>query len=165
MPTNLYGPGDNYHEKNSHVMPALIKKFYDSKRLNLPKTIFWGSGNPRREFLHVDDLADAAILILENISSDNKLLKDYGEEYLGILNVGTGKDISIKELAEKICSEQNYYGQIEWDLEKPDGTPRKLLDVSKIKELGWEAKIDFSQGIKDTIKCFIEESQNKTIRI
>ena len=165
MPTNLYGPGDNYHERDSHVMPALIKKIYDSKRLNIPKTIFWGSGNPRREFLHVDDLADAAIFVLENISSDNKLLKDFREEYLGILNVGTGKDISIKELAEKICSEQKYYGEIEWDLKKPDGTPRKLLDVSRIKELGWEAKIGFSQGIKDTIKSFIEESENETIRI
>ena len=93
------------------------------------------------------------------------MLKDYDEEYLGILNIGTGKDISIKELAEKICSEQNYDGEIEWDLEKPDGTPRKLLDVSRIKELGWEAKISLDDGIKSTINSFIEESKNKSIRI
>ena len=165
MPTNLYGPGDNYHEKNSHVMPALIKKIHDSKRLNIPKVICWGSGNPRREFLHVDDLADAAIFVLENVSSDNKLLKDENSEYLGFLNIGTGKDISIKELANKICSQQNYNGEIKWDLEKPDGTPRKLLDISKIQQLGWEAKISLNEGIKRTINSFLEESKNNSIRI
>ena len=165
MPTNLYGPGDNYHEKNSHVMPALIKKIHESKRLNIPKVTCWGSGTPRREFLHVDDLADAAIFVLENISSDNKLLKDENSDYLGILNVGTGKDITIRELANKICIEQSFNGSIEWDSEKPDGTPRKLLDTSKLTELGWEAKISLDEGIKNTIKSFIEETKNKSIRI
>ena len=165
MPTNLYGPGDNYHEKNSHVMPALIKKIHDSKRLNIPKVICWGSGNPRREFLHVDDLADAAIFILENISSDNKLLKGENSEYLGIINIGTGKDITIRELAAKICAEHQYKGEITWDKDKPDGTPRKLLDVSKINELGWESKISLSEGIKNTIKSFIKESKTKSIRL
>ena len=165
MPTNLYGPGDNYHEKYSHVMPALIKKIYDSKRLNISKVVCWGSGNPRREFLHVDDLADAAIFVLENVSSDNKLLKDENSEYIGFLNIGTGKDISIKELANKISSEHNYNGEIKWDKGKPDGTPRKLLDISKITELGWEAKISLNEGIKNTIVSFIEESKNKSIRI
>ncbi len=165
MPTNLYGPGDNYHEKNSHVMPALIKKIHDSKLFNIPEVICWGSGNPRREFLHVDDLADAAIFVLENVSSDNILLKDKNSEYVGFLNIGTGKDISIKELANKISSAHNYYGEIKWDKAKPDGTPRKLLDISKIKELGWEAKIDLDEGIKNTIKSFLEESKNNSIRI
>ena len=97
MPTNLYGPGDNYHKKNSHVMPALIKKINDAKRLGISEVICWGSGNPKREFLHVDDLADAAIFVLENVSSDNKLLRDENSEYLGIINIGSGKDITIKE--------------------------------------------------------------------
>ncbi len=165
MPTNLYGPGDNYHADNSHVMPALIKKIHDCKKLSIPKLKCWGSGNPRREFLHVDDLADAAIFVLENVSSENKLLEDENAEYLGILNVGTGKDISIKELAEKICKEQKFKGEITWDINMPDGTPRKLLDVSKIKELGWESKISLSDGIKNTIKSFLEESNNKSIRL
>ena len=165
MPTNLYGPGDNYHEKNSHVMPALIKKFHDAKRHGISEVNCWGSGNPKREFLHVDDLADAAIFVLENVSSDNKFLRDANSEYLGILNIGTGKDISIKELAEKICVEQNYKGLIKWDTNKPDGTPRKLLDISKIKKLGWEAKITLDEGIKNTIKSFIVESKNQSIRI
>ena len=165
MPTNLYGPGDNYHEKNSHVMPALIKKIHDSKKLNIPKVVCWGTGNPRREFLHVDDLADAAIYVLKNISSDNKLLVDKNSEYLGILNIGTGKDISIKELAAKICKELKYNGEITWDTNKPDGTPRKLLNVSMIKELGWEAKISLSKGIKNTIEAFLEESKNQSIRL
>ena len=165
MPTNLYGPGDNYHEKNSHVMPALIKKIHDSKQLNIPEVICWGSGNPRREFLHVDDLADAAIFVLENVSSDNILLKDENSEYIGFLNIGTGKDISIKDLANKISFEQNYLGEIKWDINKPDGTPRKLLDISKIKELGWESKISLNEGIKKTINSFLEETKNKSIRI
>ena len=165
MPTNLYGPGDNYHEKNSHVMPALIKKIHDSKKFNIPKVKFWGTGNPRREFLHVDDLADAAIFVLKNISSDNKLLEDKNSKYQGILNIGTGEDISIKQLAEKICEEQKYNGEITWDKNKPDGTPRKLLDVSKIKKLGWKAKISLSKGIKNTIKSFLEESKNQSIRL
>tara|TARA_B100002019_G_scaffold265048_1_gene254303 strand:+ start:186 stop:1178 length:993 start_codon:yes stop_codon:yes gene_type:complete len=165
MPTNLYGPGDNYNERNSHVMPALIKKIHDSKKLNMPHVKCWGSGNPRREFLHVDDLADAAIFVLENVSSDNKLLKDKDSEYLGILNIGTGKDISIKELAERISKEQKFNGEITWDTDKPDGTTRKLLDISKMKELGWSAKISLSKGLKNTIKSFIEESKNESIRL
>lgn len=165
MPTNLYGPGDNYHEKNSHVMPALIKKIHDAKRRGISEVICWGSGNPKREFLHVDDLADAAIFVLENVSSDNKLLRDENSEYLGILNIGSGKDISIKELADKICIEQNFNGLIKWDKEKPDGTPRKLLDISKMKELGWQANISLDKGIKNTIKSFIEEYKNQSIRM
>ena len=110
-------------------------------------------------------MADAAIFVLENISSDNKLLKDDNSDYLGILNVGTGKDITIRELANKICIEQSFNGSIEWDSEKPDGTPRKLLDTSKLTELGWEAKISLDEGIKNTIKSFIEETKNKSIRI
>ena len=165
MPTNLYGPRDNYHEKNSHVMPALIKKIHDAKRLGISEVMCWGSGNPKREFLHVDDLADAAIFVLENVSSDDKLLRDENSEYLGILNIGTGKDISIKELADKICIEQNFNGLIKWDTEKPDGTPRKLLDISKIQELGWKAKISLDEGIKNTITSFIEEYKNQSIRV
>ena len=164
MPTNLYGPGDNYHPKNSHVMPALIRKIYSAKLQNISTINCWGSGSPKREFLHVNDLADATIFVLENISSDNKLLIDKNNEYLGILNVGTGMDITIKELVSKISKILEYTGKVSWDLEKPDGTPRKLLDVTKLKTLGWESKITLSQGIKDTINSYIQELKNNTLR-
>ena len=165
MPTNLYGPGDNYDLKNSHVMPALIRKFYDAKKKNIKEVICWGTGYPRREFLYVDDLAEASIFILENNyinkkSSDNSLL-----ESDNIINIGTGHDITIKNLAEMIAYELNYKGKIIWETSKPDGTPRKLLDVSKINNLGWEAKVSIEKGVKLTIKHFEEELKNNLIRI
>ena len=132
MPTNLYGPGDNYHPQNSHVLPAMLKRFYDAKIRGLDEIGCWGSGAPRREFLYVDDLADASIFILENISSDNKILYGEKNDFNGTLNVGVGKDISIRELANLISTVVGYKGKIIWDSSKPDGTPRKLLDVSKL---------------------------------
>ena len=164
MPTNLYGPRDNYHPTNSHVLPSLIRKFYNAKVNNLSNVTCWGSGSPKREFLHVDDLAEAAVHFLEKVSSDNNLLFEESR-FNGIINIGTGKDISIKELAELIAKETEYRGQLIWDKSKPDGTPRKLLDVSKANQLGWKAKIDIKNGIKLTIKSFIEELQNGSIRL
>ena len=163
MPTNLYGPGDNYNLNNSHVMPALIKKFYDAKINNKSEVVCWGTGDPKREFLYVDDLAEACIFVLENVP-----FKTEKEHYKinnldGLINIGTGEDISIKNLAEMIARELNYKGKIIWQISKPDGTPRKLLDVSKINKLGWEAKIPLKQGIKLAIYNYEMELQNKSI--
>ena len=165
MPTNLYGPGDNYHLNNSHVMPALISKFYKAKANNDKEVICWGTGSPKREFLYVDDLANAILYVLENISSKNHLINDEGLSIDGILNIGTGLDISIKELAKLISSELKYEGEVIWDVTKPNGTPRKLLDVSKSRELGWTSKITLEEGIKLTIDNFVKEYENKSLRV
>ncbi len=164
MPTNLYGPGDNYHPKNSHVLPAMLKRFYDAKILGLKEINCWGTGSPMREFLYVEDLADAAIFILENVSSENKIFYKEKNNFNGLLNVGSGIDISIKDLATLISSIVGYKGEVAWDLSKPDGTPRKLLDVSKLNTLGWSAKTELKKGIELTLKSFLEESLNKSIR-
>ena len=164
MPTNLYGPGDNYHPQNSHVLPAMLKRFYDAKIRGLEEINCWGSGSPKREFLYVEDLADASIFILENISSKNKIFYDNENNFNGTLNVGIGIDISIKELANLISSIIGYKGRINWDLSKPDGTPRKLLDISKLRKLGWSAKTELKKGIELTLESFLTELQNKTIR-
>ena len=165
MPTNLYGPGDNYNLKSSHVMPALIRKFYEAKLKNKSEVICWGSGTPKREFLYVDDLAEAAIFILENISSESVPNNKFSLNLDSLINVGTGFDISIKNLAEIIAKELNYKGNIRWETNKPDGTPRKLLDVSQLKNLGWQAKTSLEKGIKLTIDNFEKELKNKSIRI
>lgn len=144
MPTNLYGPGDNFDLQNSHVIPALIRKFYEAKKNNAKEVVLWGTGSPKREFLHVDDLADALIFLMENYN-DSK-----------IINIGTGQDLSIKELAEKIKKIINFDGKIIWDKTKPDGTPRKLLDVSKLHGLGWRHKIELDEGLNKTIKWFVK---------
>ena len=152
MPTNLYGPGDNYHHKNSHVMASLIRKFNDAKKMNKKEVICWGSGDPKREFLHVEDLARAVVFALENWDpSDSNAPKNKNGEELTYLNVGTGIDISIKDLALSIAKITNYEGDIYWDTSKPDGTPKKLLDVSRINKLGWEYKIKLEEGIRKTI--------------
>jgi len=143
MPTNLYGTNDNYHPENSHVLPALIRKIVLGKKNNDPTVTIWGTGTPRREFLHVDDLAEACFFLLSN----------YNEK--GIVNIGFGKDVSIKELAELIVSEVGYEGKLIYDTTKPDGTPRKLMDTSKINSLGWGASIELQVGIRKTIKEFI----------
>lgn len=152
MPTNLYGPNDNYDLNNSHVMPALIKKFLKAKKNNYKSVTCWGSGSPLREFMYVDDLAEASIYCLENwdLNSENAP-KDKEGNPLTLLNVGTGKDISIKELALKIASITGFKGDIIWDKSKPDGTKRKLLNINRIRNLGWEAKIDLDEGINRTI--------------
>ena len=164
MPTNLYGPGDNYHARDSHVMPALIRRIYDAKLKNKSEIICWGTGKPKREFLFVDDLAEASIFILENISSTNDFIKSKNNYSDDLINVGTGSDISIKKLAETIAQELGYKGEIKWDTSKPDGTPRKLLDVSKINKLGWFAKTNLEEGIKTTINSYEKEINNKSIR-
>lgn len=140
MPTNLYGPNDNYDLETSHVLPALLRKCVEARRKNTPEVVIWGSGSPKREFMHVDDLAEACLFLMNN----------YDEA--GHVNVGTGRDISILQLAEKIKSVSGYQGKFRHDLSKPDGTPRKLLDVSKINNLGWKAKISLDQGLKMVYK-------------
>lgn len=136
MPTNLYGPNDNYDLEKSHVLPAMLRKFITAKRNNLPEVELWGTGSPRREFLHVDDLATACLHLMEH----------YSEQ--GLVNIGTGEDVTIKELAELIQGIVGYDGSIRWNTDKPDGTPRKLMDVSKINSFGWKASIDLPTGIK-----------------
>ena len=152
MPTNLYGPNDNYHPLNSHVVPGLIRKFSIAKRENLSSVTCWGSGLVCRELMHVDDLAEAVIFCLENwFPSEIDAPKDNSGNPLNYLNVGTGKDISIRELAKKIAEIVKFDGEIFWDKTMPDGTPRKVLDISRLKKLGWESKIDLTSGLENTI--------------
>ena len=165
MPTNLYGPGDNYNLRNSHVMPALIRKFYDAKINNQSEVTCWGTGSPRREFLYVDDLAEACIFILENISSEIHQKDNIKLNLDSLINIGTGEDISIKNLAETIAEELNYKGEINWEITKPNGTPRKLLDVSQINSLGWRAKTTLKEGIKLTISNYEKEFKSNSIRL
>ena len=158
MPTNLYGPKDNYDTKTSHVFPALIRKFYEAKVNSLPSVTCWGSGEPLREFMHVDDLGNASLFVLENWDpNDKKSPRNDDNQPFTYLNVGTGLDIKISALAEKIASALNYEGEIIWDMNKPDGTPKKQLDISKIIKLGWEPKINLDEGIKLTIESFKKE--------
>jgi GDP-L-fucose synthase len=147
MPTNLYGPNDNYDLNKSHVLPALLRKFHEAKQTGAKEVMVWGSGKPRREFLHADDMADACLFLMEN----------YNEA--GIINIGVGKDISIAELAGTIKNITGFTGEIVWDSSKPDGTHQKLLDVSKLTQLGWESKIDFMEGIRSVYKqAFLEDA-------
>jgi GDP-L-fucose synthase len=142
MPTNMYGPGDNFDLENSHVLPALIRKFHDAKLSGASSVTLWGTGSPRREFLHADDLGRACLFLLERYDEDVAI------------NVGVGRDVSIQELSEKIRSAVGFEGQIEWDASKPDGTPRKLLDVTRISDLGWEASVELTEGISATYEWF-----------
>ncbi len=144
MPTNLYGTNDNYHPENSHVLPALIRRIVLAKKNNEPNVIIWGTGTPRREFLHVDDLADACYFLLQN----------YNEK--GLINIGWGEDVTIKELANLITSEIDYKGEIFFDISKPDGTMRKLMDTKKINSLGWFPMIKLDEGIRKTISEYIK---------
>ena len=164
MPTNLYGPCDNYDSTNSHVIPSLIRRFYEAKIKGEESVSCWGSGTPLREFLHVDDLADACLFVLENWNiNDDFSLKDNKGNPLTYLNVGTGKDISIKELAFLIAKMVNFKGKICWDQSKPDGTPKKLLDISRIIEMGWEPKISLEDGLRNTIKLYEKENKFKIV--
>lgn len=142
MPTNLYGPGDNYHPHNSHVLPALIRRFHEAKMQNLPEVVTWGTGAPRREFLHVDDLADACALLMRIAEPPDWI------------NVGSGQDVAIRELSELVAAVVGYEGTIRWDPTKPDGAPCKLLDVSRIKALGWQSRIGLRDGIGKTYDSF-----------
>ncbi|EMO53297.1 GDP-L-fucose synthase family protein [Leptospira noguchii] len=142
MPTNLYGPGDNYHPENSHVLPALIRRFYEAKIKNLPEVIIWGTGKPLREFLYSDDMASACVFLMKNydVTGDPK-----GGEHV---NVGSGIEVSIRELAETVKEVVEYQGLLTFDLTKPDGTPRKLLDVSKLHKMGWKHQVGLKEGIR-----------------
>jgi GDP-L-fucose synthase len=153
MPTNLYGPHDNFDLENSHVLPALIRKFVEAANENLESVTLWGSGNPRREFLHVDDLAAAIDVSLENYDSELHM------------NIGTGEDLSIKELAVLISELTSFNGEILWDISKPDGTPRKVLDVSRIQNLGWSSKISLRNGIQSTIDWYKKNLEIGLVRI
>ena len=148
MPTNLYGPNDNFDLETSHVMPALIRKFHEAKVDNEPEVIVWGTGKPFREFLHVDDMADACVYLMENFNAD-----DIGE----FVNIGVGKDITIGELAELIKEIVGFEGKIKYDTSKPDGTPQKLLDITKLNSLGWKAKISLKDGIEQTYEWYLDQ--------
>lgn len=142
MPTNLYGPNDNYDLNNSHVLPALIRKFHEAKLKNLPSVEVWGSGTPKREFLHVDDLADGCLFLMDNY--------DEAEH----VNVGSGQDVTIKELAETVKNIVDFKGELTFNTDKPDGTPRKLMDVSKLSVMGWDYKIELSEGISTVYEAY-----------
>lgn len=152
MPTNLYGPGDNYHPKNSHVLPALIRRFDEAREAGLAEVEAWGTGSPRREFLHVDDLADACAFLL---GIENP--PDW-------INVGTGTDVTIRELTEMVAAATGYRGRITWNAAMPDGTPRKLLDTSRLTALGWRARIRLSEGIASTYRSFLSEKASGAVR-
>lgn len=145
MPTNLYGPGDNYHPRNSHVMPALIRRFHEAKVDGLKEVDAWGTGSPRREFMHVDDLADACAFLLQ------------ADDPPDLVNVGFGTDVTIRELVELVASVVGYPGRITWDESKPDGTPRKLLDTTRINSLGWRPRISLKDGLRQTYQAFLDE--------
>ena len=152
MPTNLYGPRDNFDLTSSHVLPAFIRRFIEAAETGAEKVTLWGSGSPLREFLHVDDLAKAVMMASENYNSSMHL------------NVGTGEDLSIKDLAHKVATAAGFAGQIEWDPSKPDGTPRKVLDVSRIKALGWKPTITLEEGIASTISWYKEANARGEVR-
>jgi GDP-L-fucose synthase len=146
MPTNLYGPGDNFDLQSSHVLPALVRKIHEAKEAGAEQVTVWGTGRPRREFLHVDDLADAAVFLMQSYDDEE------------IINVGVGEDVSIAELASTVREVVGYAGEITYDRSKPDGTPRKLLDVSRLQALGWQAKIPLREGIEHTYRWYLSEA-------
>ena len=149
MPTNLYGPGDNFDLASSHVMPAMIRKLHEAKLAGAPVVTMWGTGEPKREFLYVDDLADALVFLIDNFKPTREL---------SFLNVGTGVDLTVRELAEKISSIVGYTGKIEWDTSRPDGTPQKLLDVTRLSALGWKAEHSLTAGIEKTYNWYRDQS-------
>jgi GDP-L-fucose synthase len=151
MPTNLYGPGDNYHPKNSHVIPALIRKFHEAKSDNVSKVTIWGSGEPKREFLYVDDMAAACVHVM---NLDNEVYQQQTKPTLGHINVGTGQDLTIKKLAETIAKVTGFKGKIEFDIKKPDGPKKKLMDSTRLNRLGWKSKIGLEQGLKQTYEDY-----------
>ena len=166
MPTNLYGPGDNYNPQNSHVLPSLIRKFFNAKINNLKNVTCWGDGSPYREFMHVDDLGDASLFALEHWDPDNTEIspKYKNGNPITFLNVGTGKDITIKSLSEKISKEIDFKGEIIWDKSKPNGTPRKLLNSKRLNDLGWYPKITLEEGIRETVKSYSELYKTNNLR-
>ena len=156
MPTNLYGPGDNFHPENSHVLPALIRRFHEAIQAGADEVIVWGSGKPRREFLHVDDMAAASLFVLDLPKADYEANT---QPMLSHINVGSGTDISILQLAQKVAAITGYKGRIVTDPSKPDGTPRKLMDVSRLAQMGWSAQIRLDQGLEETYQWFLANSE------
>ncbi len=165
MPTNLYGPGDNYHPKNSHVLPALIRRFHEAKERGDQRVTCWGTGSPMREFLHVDDLGHACVFALEKWSAlAGDAPKDDQGNPLAFLNVGTGVDLTIKELAEQIAEVVGFSGEIQWDISKPDGTPKKQLEISRMAGLGWSAQISLAQGLPEAYRDLKRAEAAQTLR-
>lgn len=152
MPTNLYGPGDNFDLQNSHVLPALLRKFHEAKARGDSEVVVWGTGTPRREFMHVDDLGAAAVFLMENYSDE------------AFVNVGVGSDVSIRELADIVKDVTGFQGQIVQDTSKPDGTPRKLMDVTRLNALGWTARVELREGVAQTYAWFVQEHANGALR-
>ena len=157
MPTNLYGPGDNYHPENSHVLPALIRRFHEAAETNAESVTCWGTGSPLREFLHVDDLGEACVFALEHWQPQ--------ADDPSFLNVGTGLDLSIRELAEAVAQATGFNGTIDWDTTKPDGTPKKQLDVSRLASLGWQARISLADGLSRTVVSYREQLEQELVRL
>ena len=157
MPTNLYGPGDNYHPENSHVLPALIRRFHEAAESNASNVVCWGTGSPLREFLHVDDLGEACVFALKHWQP--------GPDELSFLNVGTGVDLSIRDLAEAVANATSYSGNIHWDSSKPDGTPKKQLDVSRMVSMGWRARIPLDEGLANTVQSFRQGLVEQVVRL
>ncbi len=157
MPTNLYGPGDNFHPENSHVLPALIRRFHEAAQSGAEEVMIWGSGTPRREFLHVDDMAAASLFVLDLPKADYEANT---QPMLSHINVGSGTDVSILELAQKVAAITGYKGRIVADPSKPDGTLRKLMDVSRLTQMGWSAQIGLDQGLAETYQWFLANSEN-----
>ncbi|WP_210530510.1 GDP-L-fucose synthase [Rubellimicrobium arenae] len=154
MPTNLYGPGDNFHPENSHVLPALIRRFHEAAREGREEVVIWGTGTPRREFLHVDDMAEASLFVM---GLDRAAYAANTRPLLSHINVGTGEDISIAELAQMVAEVTGYQGRIAFDPTRPDGTPRKLMDVSRLAAMGWRARTGLRQGLEHTVRWFRQE--------
>ena len=166
MPTNLYGPGDNYHPTNSHVLPALIRRFHEAAERGDASVTCWGSGSPLREFLHVDDLGEACVFALEHWDpAASEAPKDEAGEPLPFLNVGTGVDLTIRDLAEAVAQATGFQGEIVWDRSKPDGTPKKQLDVSRLAHLGWRARIPLAEGLSSTVVLFRQQLQDNLVRL
>jgi GDP-L-fucose synthase len=158
MPTNLYGLGDNYHPENSHVIPALIRRFHEAKEKNSPEVIIWGTGTPMREFLYVDDMAAASVFVME---LDKALYDLHTAPMQSHINVGFGSDVTIKELSEAISRTIGYEGKIVFDITKPDGAPRKLMNSQRLESMGWKAKVNLSDGLLISYKNFLSQEEFK----
>jgi len=161
MPTNLYGPGDNYHPENSHVLPALIRRFHEAKINQLPEVVIWGTGSPMREFLYVDDMAAASVFVMQ---LDKTIYVDQTSPMQSHINVGYGEDLSIAQLASIIAKVVGYGGAINYDKSKPDGTPRKLMDSSRLARLGWKAAVGLEQGIELAYADFLQNHANPLVK-
>jgi len=157
MPTNLYGPGDNFHPENSHVLPALIRRFHQAARDGAGEVVIWGSGTPRREFLHVEDMAAASLFVMD---LDDETYARETRPMLSHINVGSGTDVTIRELAETVARVTGFRGRLVFDATRPDGAPRKLMDVSRLTRLGWRASIGLEQGIRDTYAWFLTQGED-----